>query len=234
MLYSILFINPNSSVKVTENLKAQVKVPPGINVGYYTAPPEAPKEIDGTQTSLESERIVLDDVLQKGLIDKYDGFLIGCYSDHPLIHSLAKHTKKPILGIMQATLLYALLSASISHLLIITSVNVWEELLDTAILRFLGSPSLETTKFLPTKALDVNVLNLAEESSFKQILLRVKHIFEEDYKTTKIDCVLLGCAGMAGLDSRLSEHYPNIQFVDSVKVGVEILSSLVRFHSQLA
>ena len=39
----------------------------------------------------------------------YDGYLVCCYSDHPLVYSLGKLTKKPVMGIMQATLLFALL-----------------------------------------------------------------------------------------------------------------------------
>lgn len=52
-------------------------------------------------------------------------------------------------------------------------------------------------------------------------------IFAE-YKDGKIDCALLGCASMAGLDEKLLDMYSGVVFVDSVKVGVEFLLALIR------
>lgn len=45
-------------------------------------------------------------------------------------------------------------------------------------------------------------------------------------------CVLLGCAGMAGLDKKLGNTFPGIKFIDSVKIGVQFLESLVRFDRE--
>lgn len=56
---------------------------------------------------------------------------------------------------------------------------------------------------------------------------RVDEIFAE-YKDGKIDCALLGCASMAGLDEKLLELYSGVVLVDSVKVGVEFLLALIR------
>lgn len=49
-----------------------------------------------------------------------------------------------------------------------------------------------------------------------------------EYASDNIDCVLLGCAGMAGLDEKLHAEFPHIVFIDSVKAGVEFLVSLTR------
>lgn len=232
MVYSILIINPNSSVSVTNNLKDILIKPPQVQFDFYTAPPEAPKEINGNETSILSEKAVLPDLLEKGAIDKYDGFLICCYSDHPLIHSLGKHTDKPILGIMQATLLYALLNPSVSKLFILTSVNEWEPLLDKAITDFVGASDFPSKKFQKTKGLDVSVLSLSDPEEYSKISTRVTDILKREYAEDNINCVLLGCAGMAGLDEKLNESFPEVQFIDSVKVGVEFLAGLIRFYKQ--
>ncbi|CAH2353372.1 protein Dcg1p [[Candida] railenensis] len=231
MSISILVINPNSSEKVTKNLEAILKPPPYTIFDFYTAPPDGPPEITPELSEL-SAKVALPDLLAKDVINKYDGFLVCCYSDHPLVYHLAKHTSKPILGIMQATLLYALSQASVNKSFILTSVNEWEPVLDKGITDFVGSDSFPYKKFQKTKGLDVNVLSLSDPQEFAKIVNRVKSIFDE-YKADKIDCVLLGCAGMAGLDEKLTEAFPNVQFIDSVKVGVDLLGGLIRFKSVL-
>ena len=108
MTVKILVINPNSSEKVTKNLEKQLLNRKMFNC-FYTGPSDSPKEITPT-TSLQSEKAVLED-FKVNIEDRlnYDGYLVCCYSDHPLVYSLGKLTKKPVMGIMQATLLFALL-----------------------------------------------------------------------------------------------------------------------------
>lgn len=223
---SILVINPNSSQKVTENLKNTIAPPPNVELAFYTAPDTSPKEIDGAETLAISEKAVLDDILPKKLLDHHDGFLVGCYSDHPLIESLASHTHKPVLGIMHATLLYAYANPAFNRLIIITSTEGWVKLLDDAITRFAGVGSFPYLKFQKTAALDVLVLNLSDPQEFLQICTRVRWILDLN-ASSPIDCVLLGCAGMAGLDDKLHEEFPNVRFVDSVKAGVQFLAALM-------
>lgn len=224
---SILIINPNSSVSVSNNLRLTITPPPGFSLEFYTAPPNAPKEISGTETLTQSEKAALPDILEKRLLDAHDGFLVACYSDHPLVALLAKHTRKPVLGIMQATLLYSYANARVQRLFVLTSTSGWLPLLDEAITKFAGAGHFPYEKFQKSRALDVLVLNLSDDSEFSKISERVSEFLRE-YASENIDCVLLGCAGMAGLDAKLHEKFPHIVFIDSVKAGVEFLTSLTR------
>lgn len=235
-MINLLVINPNSSQSVTKNLESILVAPPEVKLHFYTAPPEAPKEISGTETSISSAVICLPDLLQLQSSNNYDGFLVGCYSNHPLIESLAKNTKKPTLGIMQATLLYSILNPSISKLFILTSYTEWEPLLDALVCDIVGnSPGqFPSQKFQKSKGLNVSVLSLADPTEFAKIENRVTDILNGEYKNDNIDCILLGCAGMAGLDTKLAASFPHIQFIDCLKVGVELLTSLVRFNHQLS
>lgn len=228
---SILVINPNSSAKVTNNLENILTPPPGVLLDFYTAPAEAPKEIDGLETSYLSEKIALPDILTKELHKKHDGYLICCYSDHPLVNSLSKHTKAPVLGIMQATLLYSYANARLGKSFVLTSTSGWNKLLDDAISHFAGCGKFPHEKFQPTQALDVLVLSLSNENEFAKITNRLDKILK-DYESDSVDCVLLGCAGMAGLDTKLSERYPNLEFIDSVKAGVTFLVLLMHFQGK--
>lgn len=225
---SILVINPNSSTKVTDNLRGILKAPKGITLEFYTAPSSSPKEIDGTETLALSEQATLPDLVEKNLHTAHDGYLVCCYSDHPLIRSLAQKTTRPVLGIMQATLLYSYANARLNKLFVLTSTSGWNLILDDGITAFAGAGVFPSQKFQKTRALDVSVLSLADASEFKKISDRVD-VFLHEYQNDNIDCVLLGCAGMAGLDEKLAELYPHIEFVDSCKAGVAFLLSLMGF-----
>lgn len=233
MTSKILIVNPNSSESVTGNLKNILLAPPQIEFEFYTAPSLAPKEISGTETSIQSEKIVIEDLSKREDLNSYDGFLICCYSDHPLIYSLAKFTDKPILGIMQATLLYSLLNPSIRKLFILTSFSEWGPLLDKGIEDFVGCSNFPGSKFQRTKALNVSVLSLSDPREYAKIFNRVNTILKEEYSNDNIDCVLLGCAGMAGLDEKLTADFPHIKFIDSVKAGVEFLNTLIRINKAI-
>ncbi|SGZ56817.1 CIC11C00000005529 [Sungouiella intermedia] len=200
---SILVINPNSSQKVTDNLEKILVAPPGIELAFYTGPPEAPKEIDGERTLRLSEKAVLPDLLKKTYIQ--------------------------MLGIMQATLLYSYANARLNKSFVLTSTSGWNALLDAAIVSFTGTDTFPSKKFQRTRALDVLVLSLSDPEEFKKITDRVEKFLHE-YRDDDIDCVLLGCAGMAGLDEKLTAKFPGIVFVDSVKIGVEFLTGLMHFH----
>lgn len=227
-MYKLLVLNPNSSQSVTDNLRQTVTQPKTVELSFYTAPELAPKEINGEESSLESEKVVLADLKDQNL--NYHGILVCCYSDHPLVRSLAKLVDCPVMGIMQATLLYALLNGSIRRLFILTSVSEWLPLLDKAIVDFVGAETFPKGKFQQTRALDVNVTNLSDPEEFAKIEKKVAGFLEE-YKHDQIDCVLLGCAGMAGLDKKLGEKFP-LQFIDSVKIGVDILTGLMQFKNR--
>lgn len=221
----ILIINPNSSQKVTNDIKSVISSDT-IDFEFYTAPSSAPAEIDNDDTAKLSESVVLPDLLAGHYLERFDGFLVGCFSNHPLIQSLKKHTSKPIMGIMQACLTYHLVNNYTS--IIITSFKSWEPLLDDAIRQFYRTKEIPEN-IRPTKSFDINVGNLNSPEVFEEIVDKTKEIIGDD-----IECVLLGCAGMAGLDEKLLERFRGVVFVDSVKIGVEVLVSLVRFEKSTA
>lgn len=225
----ILLVNPNSSEKVSRNMRDVLSPPEGVILETYTAPDSAPREITGVETSKTSESIVLEDIRQRGIAENYDGFIVCCYSDHPLIKSLSALSGKPVIGIMQATLLYSLLNPNLQKLFILTSTSGWEPLLDQGIQDFLGVKEFPSTKFQRTVGLDIAVTNLANEEEYGKIRDKVTHILKDEYKGDHIDCVLLGCAGMAGLNTKLSTDFPGVLFIDSVEIALEFLMGLVRF-----
>ncbi|CDK29701.1 unnamed protein product [Kuraishia capsulata CBS 1993] len=259
---TLLIINPNSSKSVTDNLEQILKPIPEIEFQFFTGPSSAPPEIDGPETSHQSTEACFP-ILKEKYLGRFDGYLVCCYSDHPLIYKLREVTTKPVLGIFQATMLYSLAYAGSAYkFAILTSTSSWEKILDDAILDFLYGPSGKRLNFsslpllgylqdplstaanyilnlftdssrslpsfcLPTVAANVNVLELRDPAKFEGLKKKVQKLVDEGAKI-----ILLGCAGLSGLDVQFKDVFPGIKFVDSVAVGVELLSGLARFDSE--
>ncbi len=216
---TFLIINPNSSKSVTDNLEEILPVPPNTTLKFYTGPPNAPPEIDGPETSRQSTEACFPD-LRDHYMD-HDGFLVCCYSDHPLIYKLREITKKPVLGIFQASVTYAV-TTSPSKFGILTSTSSWESILDQAVKGFFGG--VDVPLFTGTVASNINVLKLGDPKYFKKLVERAKICVDAGAKT-----ILLGCAGLSGLEKKLEAEFEDVKFIDSVKFGSELLNTLVRF-----
>lgn len=226
MPVSVLVINPNLSVLMTDNLRdllGPMALEYKVDLTFFTAPAEAPKEIDGEETLRELCRVCLPAVVP--LLGDYDLFLVACYLDHPLIYELQKRTLRPVLGIFQA-LLYAGLESlqGGEQMVILTSNHEWEPILDRAVEhvfatdeRLRGRRSL----ILPTKALNLNVLSLSDPKVYAEI----KGIACKLVDATGAKCVLMGCAGLLGVDLKLGAEpeLKDVVFVDSVRAGVKLL-----------
>ncbi|EGV65791.1 dal80p-controlled protein [Yamadazyma tenuis] len=225
-MYKLLVINPNSSEKVTNDMRDLLPQVPGIQYDFYTAPAAAPSEIDGEHAGEVSEAVVYPDLIKRKLLD-YDGYLVCCYSDHPLVYSLTQSTNKPILGIMLGSLIYSVSNPRFSKSMILTSTSSWNNTLDKSILKFFKSHSFPQS-MARTKSFDINVVNLNNPVVYGEIVKKVQLYLDEE---PQVNCVLLGCAGMVGLDSKLAKTFPDVRFIDSVRVSAEILASLVRFET---
>jgi Asp/Glu/hydantoin racemase len=222
---SLLIINPNSSKSVTDNLAEILTAPPGVKFEFYTAPPEAPSEIDDEETSKKSTAVVLKDFKanKEKYLESYAGYLVCCYSDHPLVAELRELTHKTTLGIFQASITYGL-SQSPSKFGILTSTTSWEPLLDAAVTKFFGGANIPL--FVGTVASNVNVLGLNNPENFQKLVKKATLLKERG-----ASIILLGCAGLSGLEAKLETAIPGVVFIDSVKVGAELLNALGRFEA---
>ncbi|KAK9322231.1 Asp/Glu/hydantoin racemase [Lipomyces orientalis] len=216
---SVLVINPNSSSSVSDTLE-EVLVPPAeFSYDYFTGPPGGPLQIDSVTTEITSAANCLPAIVP--LLDKYDGFLVACYSDHPLVHCLKEQTTKPVVGIFQASVLHSL--ALGGKFAIVTTVKIWEVLLNEAVRAFLGSE----TVFAGTFSTGLGVLELHDASAD----VVSQRIGEAALRAVQngATVICLGCAGMAGMEEAISNAVGDkIRVVDGVVAGVEILVGLIR------
>ncbi|KAJ7630702.1 Asp/Glu/hydantoin racemase [Roridomyces roridus] len=204
---SILVINPNSTQSVTDGLIEVIRSPPGTKLAFYTGPPDAPPSIDDAATSTLSSTACMRDIRERGMLDQYDGFLVSCFSDHPLTHALREVTDKPVLGIFQASLAHALLCGNKFGIL---TDGSWVRLRRWG-RRVLGSKS---DRFCGVGGERV-------ESKMKE--------GSAELAALGVDVVILGCAGMSGMENLVHTGFGgDVRVVDGNKAGVELLAALVR------
>jgi Asp/Glu/hydantoin racemase len=210
-------------------------LPQHITIDYYTGPtetnPPAPPSINNHEDAVISTKACLQDFKSNNnphYLNNYNGYLIACYSDHPLVSELQALVKPGtvVMGIFQASILYAMHYASSDYkAAILTSGRDWESLLDMAIIKFCASSQNKfvNDKFIPTLASDIPVLDLNKPESYPKIKMKIQNLINK-----KVGIILLGCAGLSCLNSKMKQDFPNIKFVDSVKVGVRILDAYIQ------
>lgn len=249
---SILIINPNSSVSITQNLTSIIKPTPGFKYTFFTGPSHtsditiendpdssislcnyapnptdlaAPAMIDNSSTSILSAAACLPYL--KPLLDTHDAFLVACFSDHPLVNMLREilPVHKPVTGIFQASVL-STLSVGATKFAIVTTAKIWESLLDTAVLSLLGSH----VHYAGTFSTGLGVLeihDLPQDIVTQKLVQKAKEAVDAGAKS-----IILGCAGLSGLDEAIrNEVGKEIVIVDSVIAGVEALTGVVRNQS---
>ncbi len=135
------------------------------------------------------------------------------------------------MGIFQASMLYALQFASEGYKAgILTSGYDWEPLLDCAIVDFIGEKcndrqnanitSIPNSKFVNTLAAGIPVLDLHKPESYVVLKEKISELVDDN-----VGIILLGCAGLSTLNGKMKADFPQVRFVDSVKVGIRLLIS---------
>lgn len=179
------------------------------------------------------------------LLDRHDGFLVACFSDHPLVGRLSEHTRKPVIGILQAGVTASLQLISRHETFgIISTGHAWEKLLTEGVFKFIGvpgdtSPSHEgrTPPFAGVETTGLNATDLHDTSAI-EVRQRIKQatcrLLNRDQHGA-VGAICLGCAGMVGMEDvvreacmeKLGDGSRHIRVIDGVRAGVGLLQALV-------
>ncbi|KAI5124352.1 hypothetical protein M0805_008959 [Coniferiporia weirii] len=229
----LLVINPNSSKSITDGLQESLNplTPPGTQLSYFTAPPHAPAAISNIITANQTATYCYESLVQGKAIDEYDGFLVCCFSDHPLIHMLREHlasmqSKKPAIGIFEAGITHALLLGR--RFGVVTTGVGMKYTLVSGVCAFMGASS-ERFAGVVTSGLGVVELREGDRARVETLMKSTSAKVAEK----GADVLLLGCAGMAGMEELVKQGVREaglgeVQVVDGAKAGIEILAGLVR------
>ncbi|TDL16941.1 hypothetical protein BD410DRAFT_754926 [Rickenella mellea] len=252
--YRILIVNPNSSQSMTDALRPVVEGLGYTSYSYFTAP-DGPVSINSTADIEESTSASL--AALQSLLPTHSAVLIACYSAHPLVpalrHWLANHAdpeqrRKPVLGIFEASVAAALqvcgtgIPGGGGSWGIISTGKVWEELLTNAVTG--GSMGTEgeghgvqlsglVAGFMGVETTGLSAAEL-HEADPQLVKTRVKEAVTRLLgRRENVTAVLLGCAGMAGMEGWVAEAVAEygaqgVSIIDGVKAGVGALQGWLR------
>ncbi|RDI87961.1 tRNA pseudouridine(32) synthase [Venturia inaequalis] len=241
---SILIINPNSTVSMTNGLKPLVDTLGFTETThtYFTAP-SGPKSINNEDDAAESAIHCLP-ALQKDYLSKYDGFLVACYSQHPLVPKLKDEKEiatsgKSVTGIFEASVATSLQLIHPSEKFgIVSTGKVWEVILTEAVEAYLGTSrgGDVSKRFAGVETTGLNATELHDMPQ-DEVRKRMKDATKRLVGKGDVGAVCLGCAGMAGMDEMVreacieelgEEKGKRVRIVDGVTAGVAWLEGAVR------
>ncbi|KAK0262883.1 Protein dcg1 [Friedmanniomyces endolithicus] len=236
---SILIINPNTTVAMTDALRPLVDSL-GYNTThftYFTAPSGVPS-INNEHDAAVSARICASTL--EGKLQDHDASLVCCYSKHPLVPLLRAELAKlgldhkPVTGIFEASVAACLQSINPQDKFgIVSTGSQWEAILGIAVAALLGSSQSSRYAGTETTGLNADELHSAPK---REVDLRIKFatkaLLEKGARA-----ICLGCAGMAGMDQTVreacvdvlgEERGRRIKIVDGVVSGVAFLEGALR------
>lgn len=211
----IKVINPNTMEIMTRDIGAIANKVARSGTEIVTVnPPRGPISIEGEYDSHLAATQVIGEVLREK--DQFDAFIIACFGD-PGIDAVREITAVPVIGICEAACHVAsFLAPQFSILTVIPRVIVH--------LR-----QLVTKYGFAHQLASIRTTNLSVEEFAKDPAAGQKALIEEGRKAIEDDraeALLLGCAGMAGLDKQMEETL-NVPAIDGVAAAVKMAEAVV-------
>ncbi|KAF9012113.1 hypothetical protein BDZ89DRAFT_1077487 [Hymenopellis radicata] len=243
----ILIINPNTNESMTQGLKpivdATLSLHNNVQCDLFTSPKSdtavgSVNSINSPEDALQSALYCLPHLKPLVANGRYDGFLVACYSEHPLVSMLSDITpSKRVTGIFEASIMASL---GLGKFGIVTTGKVWEAALTRGVERFLGIEGSNSTKFAGVESTGLTAAQLHDfdpDTVRRNIELATVRLVEKE-KDIKAICV--GCAGMVGFDDAIRRGVAtvlgedgghDIRIVEGVAAGVQWLISACRLAS---
>ncbi|KAK4689303.1 allantoin racemase, partial [Tremellales sp. Uapishka_1] len=229
-IIKLLAVNPNSSASITGALRAALEpnTPSGASLDFFN-PASGPAGIHDAATAASSCAACMSE-LGSSVFD-YEGILVCCFSDHPLISSLrayvsANKRHTVVLGIYHAGVAAALLHPGKFGIIATGTGEKTNLILSTA--EMLGSR--DSTRFVGPLTTGLGVVELQEGDRAK-----VKKGLR-DTTSALVDrgaeTIVLGCAGMSGMNGWVEAEGEakgvRVTVIDGAKMGIGMLLALIR------
>lgn len=206
---------------------------------FFTAS-SGPKSINDEDDAAESAKQCLPELIP--LLDHHDGFLVACYSKHPLVPTLksqdkVKAARRPVTGIFEASVSTSLqIIAPDEKFGIVSTGKVWEGILSEAVVDFLGTRHEASKRFAGVETTGLNATDL-HDAPAEEVRKRMKDAVKRLLRKGNVGAICLGCAGMAGMNEMVreacveelrEEDGGRVRIVDGVQAGVAWLEGAVR------
>ena len=208
----ILIINPNSDLEMTEAIQRTAENFSGGDFEVICKPtPGAPKFIETYEDEIKTAPGMIQLVRENE--DKFDAFIIACHDD-PNLDVMKEITRKPVVGIAEASMKIA---SMLGHRFSVLTTSEHSIPIKEALAR----------KYHLQDVL-VSVRAPREESIEKSDELKYMETAQSSINEDMAEVLVLGCAGMTGLDKHLEEKL-GIPVLDGIVCALIIASGLVKY-----
>ena len=208
----ILIINPNSDPEMTKAIQRTADNYANGEFEVESNPtPGAPKFIETYEDVIKAAPGMTQ--LLRENEDKFDAFIIACHYD-PNLDVMKEITKKPVVGIGEASMKIA---SMLGHRFSVVSTAEHSIPYKEDLIRKYHLQDVLASVRAPKEGMSEH----SDEENYMQV---AKSAIKEDMA----DVIVLGCAGMTGLDKRLEEKL-RIPVLDGVVCALIIAAGLVKY-----
>lgn len=215
---TVIIINPNSTVSMTEAMVAQARrAAPDLTFEGWTSH-DGPPAIQGHEDGKAAEGPLLD-LVAKASAAGADGIVIGCFDDTAL-EAAAERAACPVIGIGQAAYHYAALRNQ--RFSVVTTLSVSVPIIEANIARQ-GQGRLMAR----VRASEVPVLALEENPELAGQIVAQEAARAE--ASDEIASVVLGCAGMVEVLDTVRQSL-QVEVIDPVTCAARAMRWLAPGH----
>ena len=208
----ILIINPNSDPEMTAAIQKSADNFANGEFDVVCKPtPGAPKFIETYEDQIKAAPGMIRLVRENE--DEFDAFVVACHCD-PNLDAMKEITTKPVVGIGEASMKIA---SMLGHRFSVVSTMKHSIPNKEALVRKYHLQDLLASVRAPGD-------EMATASDEEKYLQAAQSALEEDMA----EVIVLGCAGMAGLDRHLEEKL-GAPVLDGVVCALIIATGLVRY-----
>jgi allantoin racemase len=209
----LLIINPNSDDNMTAAILESAKnfVDGDFEVACMSAP-ASPKFIETYEDQIKAAPGMIK-VLKENE-EEFDAFIIACHCD-PNLDVMKEITKKPVVGIGEASMKMA---SMLGHRFSVVSTDRHSIPNKEALIRKYHLQDLAASVRAPIDEIG----ECSEEETYTKV---AQLAVDEDMA----EVIVLGCAGMAGLDKRMEKKL-GVPVLDGVICALIIAAGLVKYN----
>ncbi len=208
----ILIINPNSDLEMTEAIQRTAE---SFSDGEFEVAckptPGAPKFIETYEDEIKAAPGMIQLVRENE--DKFDAFIIACHDD-PNLDVMKEITRKPVVGIAEASMKIA---SMLGHRFSVLTTSEHSIPIKEALARKYHLQDVLASVRAPR-----------EETIEKTDELKYMETAQSSIKEDMAEVLVLGCAGMTGLDKHLEEKL-GVPVLDGIVCALIIAAGLVKY-----
>jgi len=209
----IQVINPNTTAAMTAKIAAAARrAAAGRFEVFCSNPPAGPESIETACDTITAAPAILREVSQ-GMEQGCAGHVIACFDD-PAVAACRELATGPVLGICEASMLAAAVTAS--RFSVVTTARAGIPIIEDMALRYGFERKCRSVRSCDMAVLDLDGSPMANA----KVLAQVQAAVEDGAET-----VILGCAGMSDLADWLSTE-SGVPIIEGVAAAVGLVAGL--------